>query len=342
MVFEDIIDQYDIFFVDLYGVIWSGIAAYPEALHALSTLITAGKKVVILSNASFLSNEIISKYDGEHLKKNIHFSDFVSSGDALRDVIQNSKLTFRSCQFPKTYFMVGARNDAPFAGGAYTEVDDIRSADFIYISHVQFSDDERNSMSDELKQYLYVARTNNNVRKWETTTIDPYFPVLNLFKQYNKPLVIANPDKYARCAMLPSPDATSYVSMKTVKQGLLGETYEKMGGEVFYIGKPYPQIYKYAMERMAQLLNTTFDDVKNSRIAMIGDSLNTDILGAINTSREIGCSINGILVMTGISAGEMPENIRSNGGLIHDFCKHTGVVPTHVMSALSLNATVLF
>ena len=46
--------------------------------------------------------------------------------------------------------------------------------------------------------------------------------------------------------------------------------------------------------------------------------------------------------MTGISAGEMPENIHSNGVLIHDFCKHTGVVPKHVMSALSLNATVLF
>ena len=46
--------------------------------------------------------------------------------------------------------------------------------------------------------------------------------------------------------------------------------------------------------------------------------------------------------MTGISAGEMSENIRSDGQSIHDFCNNYGVIPSHVMSALALDATILF
>ena len=44
--------------------------------------------------------------------------------------------------------------------------------------------------------------------------------------------------------------------------------FEKMGGEVIYFGKPYPEVY-----------NQSFNN-KNKKILSIGDNLNTDIKGA--------------------------------------------------------------
>ena len=46
-------------------------------------------------------------------------------------------------------------------------------------------------------------------------------------------------------------------------------TFEKMGGEVVYFGKPYPEVYNQSI------------DNKNKKILSIGDNLNTDIKGAL-------------------------------------------------------------
>jgi HAD superfamily hydrolase (TIGR01459 family) len=50
--------------------------------------------------------------------------------------------------------------------------------------------------------------------------------------------------------------------------GSVAMVYEKMGGNVVYFGKPYPEVY-----------NQSFD-IKNKKILSIGDNLNTDIKGA--------------------------------------------------------------
>ena len=44
--------------------------------------------------------------------------------------------------------------------------------------------------------------------------------------------------------------------------------FEKMGGEVVYFGKPYPEVYNQSI------------DNSNKKILSIGDNLNTDIKGA--------------------------------------------------------------
>ena len=50
--------------------------------------------------------------------------------------------------------------------------------------------------------------------------------------------------------------------------GSVAMVFEKIGGEVIYFGKPYPEVY-----------NQSIDNVKK-RILSIGDNLNTDIKGA--------------------------------------------------------------
>jgi len=50
--------------------------------------------------------------------------------------------------------------------------------------------------------------------------------------------------------------------------GSVAMIFEKIGGEVVYFGKPYPEIYNQSI------------DNKNKKILCIGDNLNTDIKGA--------------------------------------------------------------
>jgi len=50
--------------------------------------------------------------------------------------------------------------------------------------------------------------------------------------------------------------------------GSVAMVFEKMGGEVVYFGKPYPEVY-----------NQSFNN-KGKKILSVGDNFNTDIKGA--------------------------------------------------------------
>ena len=50
--------------------------------------------------------------------------------------------------------------------------------------------------------------------------------------------------------------------------GSVAMVFEKMGGEVIYFGKPFPEVYNQSI------------DNNNKKILSIGDNLNTDIKGA--------------------------------------------------------------
>jgi HAD superfamily hydrolase (TIGR01459 family) len=343
MVGQELLSSYDILLVDLYGVIWSGTYLFPAALDALGKLIAVGKKVIILSNISFVSKAAAKEYESKGLLAGVHFSDFVTSGNAFRDILVNRKLYFKTVKFPKKYFVYGAENTAAFSGTDFEKTYGLDEADFVYVSAVQFSDDERNGMSDTMKQYLHVTGTSGNGRLWESTSVEPFVPILQRFLDKNKPIVIANPDKIALCAVLETPDAGEYTAKPMVKQGLLAQTYENMGGEVFAVGKPYPQIYRHALENLATAMGISLEDICKKRIAMVGDSLETDILGAKNASEDMGCSIDGILVLSGISARDIAKTYGQISPETADkFFSKEKLIPTHIMPALDMGAEVYF
>ena len=62
--------------------------------------------------------------------------------------------------------------------------------------------------------------------------------------------------------------------------GSVAMIFEKMGGEVVYFGKPYPEVYNQSINN------------KNKKILCIGDNLNTDIKGAnlLNYDSLLVCS----------------------------------------------------
>merc|ERR1711966_179371 len=67
-------------------------------------------------------------------------------------------------------------------------------------------------------------------------------------------------------------------------------TNKKMGGEVIYFGKPYPEVYNQSIEN------------KNKKILSIGDNLNTDIKGANLLNYD------SLIISNGIHKNEIKQN----------------------------------
>jgi len=102
----------------------------------------------------------------------------------------------------------------------------------------------------------------------EEDSIDYY---KNLLKKYvKKKMICTNPDLIVHRG-----------SQSEYCAGTLALTFEKLGGEVIYFGKPHPEIYKFCMK-----------DGEN--ILAIGDNLRTDIRGANNMKFDSLFITNGI------------------------------------------------
>ena len=72
--------------------------------------------------------------------------------------------------------------------------------------------------------------------------------------------------------------------------GSVAMVFEKMGGEVIYFGKPYPEVYNQSI------------DNKDKNILSIGDNLNTDIKGANLLNFD------SLIISNGIHKKEIKEN----------------------------------
>ena len=78
-----------------------------------------------------------------------------------------------------------------------------------------------------------------------------------LEKKVDKKMICTNPDLIVDRG-----------SKRELCAGSIAMIFEKMGGEVVYFGKPYPEVYNQSINN------------KNKKILCIGDNLNTDIKGA--------------------------------------------------------------
>lgn len=105
------------------------------------------------------------------------------------------------------------------------------------------------------------------------------------------PAICCNPDKLMLTphGLQPAP-------------GAIAVLYEDMGGQVTWIGKPYPEIYRHA----ASLIGSP------KRILCIGDSAEHDVAGG----RAAGLAT--ALVMTGVSSGHDPATLQPQPDYIMD------------------------
>ena len=101
---NEIYDQYDVYFIDLWGVMHNGLQCYPEALKVLSKLKDFNKKIVLMSNAPRPSSVV--KLFLEKINLNSSYYDLVvTSGDVTREYIFSN-------QHKKKFYHLGPDKDS--------------------------------------------------------------------------------------------------------------------------------------------------------------------------------------------------------------------------------------
>ncbi len=272
----------DSFLIDMWGVLWDGQQFYPGALNMLAELKKAGKGIAILSNTTQLGHLAAESNKKRGLIPGVHTDMFITSGDLCFENIQKGLMTRLAGKEDYRYAVIGAANPQLFAGFEDRETTDIAQADVVYLSGCG-----------------------------KALTIDEFVPQLQQSLDRKLPTFCANPDYSCMIGGVEHP-----------ANGALGKWYEERGGTVLWMGKPYTEIYRYALGR------TGFDA---DRTLMIGDTLRTDIEGGKSAGIQTV-----LLTGTGITAKAI-----ENGQKLEAILKASNIEPDYVLDTFASRVNTL-
>ena len=119
----------------------------------------------------------------------------------------------------------------------------------------------------------------------ESNRLGDYKNLLVGAKQRDLPMLCTNPDKLV-----------FHGEERQLCAGGIAEFYESIGGNVSYIGKPYTNVFERCLEFV--------DNFDKKKVIMIGDNLETDIIGA----DSIG--IDSVLIASGVH--QLSDSIKNS------------------------------
>ena len=100
---RSIVGKYDLFYIDLWGVVHNGIKLHQEAIKVLNELELIGKEYVLLTNAPRPSNAVKAFLKNMNLEENIRNHVF-SSGEASLNYLKSNFLS-------KKFYHIGPPRD---------------------------------------------------------------------------------------------------------------------------------------------------------------------------------------------------------------------------------------
>jgi HAD superfamily hydrolase (TIGR01459 family) len=202
---KDIIDDYDYYIFDVWGVIHDGVEAYPQAKETIEYLRNNGKKICFLSNAPRRASKVAGVIKNYGIDKNLY--DFIlTSGETFYlDFQENQKRKYKN--YGKNYLYIGPKKDLDLLDGLkYNMVDSAGEADFAIVTGF---DDEDSEIEEKMPQAVDAI-------------------------SHGLELICVNPD-----LVVVRQDGTEMICA-----GALGKKYQELGGEVTYYGKPHNKTYK--------------------------------------------------------------------------------------------------
>ena len=303
---KEIADEFDVFLFDAYGVFWEGNGFYAGSREIMAELVANGKIVAVVSNTTALETDIEQTYTKRGLYKNRDYNCMYTSGELLKQQLQQKKITFESCQHPIKYYVIGKPHKNAFVQTIYQQVTNLHEADFVYSGVPFMFTDDVKAYPEYSKQYLPVALDAlGNACVWDSLTEKPFEAVVDKAVALGLPLLNANPDFTAREG---HPLIEGAEAVFVVRNGMIAEMFRKRGAEVLEFGKPHKNVYDYVFARMQK------DGIKidKRRTCMIGDTVRTDIKGAVNVG-----IVPVLCVNTGVTA-----NAILNGDTVENLCKN--------------------
>ena len=237
-----IVDNYQLFYVDLWGVVHNGVSLHKEAINALKEITKKGKEYILLTNAP-RPNSVVKTFLKKMGMEEEIIDHVFTSGEASLSYLKKNLIN-------KKFFHVGPPRDIDlFKDFKELKSNQIENSEYIICTGL-FEEHE-----EDLKYYKELFE--KNLKKKMICT--------------NPDLIVDRGNKRELCA------------------GSIAIIFEKMGGEVIYFGKPYPEVYNQSV------------DNKGKKILSIGDNLNTDIKGANLLNYD------SLIISNGIHKNEIKE-----------------------------------
>ena len=311
---DEIIDQYDAFILDQFGVMHNGIEALDGAVELVNYLYKEKKKkLIILSNTSAPADKALAKLPKFGFTPQ-NFQGAVTSGEESSRYILDQYGSAQSTIKALMFTWDASKPDNPRLTAppeAYLEkcgtlevATSVEEADLILFhgSEVWY----RGKDTDHVTLSPFIE-------DGDFTSMDP---ILKDCVARNIPAVCANPDFVVQ---MPSGDGVAYMP------GKIAARYEALGGSCRTFGKPEVEHFEACIRTLG---------LDKSRVAHVGDSLHHDIAGAVSAG------IPNVFVTSGIHKndfgtgfGELPAPdvlealMEKEGGDIR---------PTHVVPAFRL------
>ena len=200
---RELAPRYDGFILDLWGVIHDGLAPLPGAIDCLQSLIDAGRRIVLLSNAPRRADDVVRRITAVGVPVGL-YHDVMSSGEEAWQHLKRREDPFYAA-LGRRCLHIGSERDLEIREGLSLDyVDTPANAQFIL---------------------------NTGPAGWDDR-IEDYEPILREALAGGLPMVCANPD------LVVQRGSTIHLCA-----GALAKWYEEAGGRVRWHGKPFRLVY---------------------------------------------------------------------------------------------------
>ncbi|MBF0424523.1 MAG: HAD-IIA family hydrolase [Magnetococcales bacterium] len=281
--FLDLAATYDCILFDAYGVLNRGPAPIPGAAATLAALTRMGKPFFLVSNNA--CHPPVSILEQLHAMGFVlDAHQLVTSGMVVKPVVAAGPWRDRP------YCLVGTE-----AGARAYAPDPERLM-------VNFPPDRVDWAIERVRlaEYILVCSDVDYHGDVQQRLVEA------LFAERPRPVLLANPDLVAPN----SQGSNLWVSGLTV-----ADLEQRFGMPWVGLGKPFAPVFDFALERVGML--------SRERILMVGDTLETDILGGA----AMGFAT--CLTLSGVLAGQ------GGGGEVVDVCRERGICPDYIVDSIA-------
>lgn len=204
----ELMDSYDGFILDQWGVLHNGIQPYDGVVEALAHLKQRKKQVVILSNSAKRADDNVERLKKFGFKPS-HYKTVVSAGEVAWQGLKD-------------------RKDAPFKGLGSPCYLISRPDDRGLLSDLDIQ------TTDDIEQAQFILITSFNAPAVKIEDLDP---ILKKAIAKKIPAICANPDLIS-----------VYGNERLMGPGAVAKRYHELGGMTHMIGKPHRAIFRYCLQ----------------------------------------------------------------------------------------------
>ena len=240
----ELMDSYDGFIMDQWGVLNNGVQAYDGVIDTLNSLRQRKKQVIILSNSAKRADDNVERLKKLGIKPTL-YKEVVTAGEVTWQGLKLQKeVPFKD--IGKRCFLIARPDDRALLKDLDIElVEDIEQAQFILI-------------------------TGFDAQGTKLEDLDPLFKKA-VVKRI--PAICANPDM-----------VTVYGHERAIGPGAVAKRYSELGGMAHFIGKPHKTIFRHCLSMFDRVIPSRIlmigDSIQHDIAGAMGVDLDTAFITA--------------------------------------------------------------